>query len=93
MDTDAAKEFKELREQNACLKKQLAEAEPEKGGREGRSYRCQVLREDSTDVATPGTDTRHWALGTGHWALGDLTSAEYAAACRCTHSPMACDIN
>jgi putative transposase len=30
MDTDAAKELKELREQNARLKRLLAEAEPEK---------------------------------------------------------------
>lgn len=28
-----------------------------------------------------------------HSALGYRTPAEYAAACRCTHTPMACEIN
>lgn len=28
-----------------------------------------------------------------HSALGYLTPAEYAAACRCTHTPLACEIN
>jgi hypothetical protein len=39
MDTDAAKELKELREQNARLKRLLAEAELEKGAPCGRSRR------------------------------------------------------
>lgn len=47
MDLDAAKELKELREQNTRLKRLLADAELEKGcvagGGQGRSYRCQVL--------------------------------------------------
>ena len=33
-------------------------------------------------------DTRH-----RHSALGYLTPAEYAAACRHTHTPVACEIN
>ncbi|MEC4765480.1 hypothetical protein VT930_20630, partial [Mycobacterium sherrisii] len=28
-----------------------------------------------------------------HSALGYLTPAQYAAACRCTHTPVACSIN
>ena len=28
-----------------------------------------------------------------HSALGYRTPAEYAAACRCTHTPVACEIN
>ncbi|MDG5779031.1 IS3 family transposase, partial [Mycolicibacterium fortuitum] len=28
-----------------------------------------------------------------HSALGYQTPAEYAAACRCTHTPVACEIN
>ncbi|MDZ4232657.1 MAG: transposase [Dietzia sp.] len=46
MDTDAAKELKELREQNARLtvaRRRRTGKRRAVGGREGRSYRCQVL--------------------------------------------------
>jgi putative transposase len=49
MDTDAAKELKELREQNARLKRLLAEAEPVKDalrevGKDNFGLSCQALR-------------------------------------------------
>jgi transposase-like protein len=47
VDTDAAKELKELREQNARLKRLLADAELEKDAlreiAKDRSYRCQAV--------------------------------------------------
>lgn len=59
MDTDAAKELKELREQNARLKRLLADAEVEK----------DALREISLENSEPSGQAarrRHASTGDGH---------------------------